>query len=451
MQTWWLQAIKPVVMVSMLAANVVLPKFPVAAPERGEQPIAAVPRVDTLADLYRLRDRLGRELHQSSAVMVATRSGVGVIPAATLDQWWAIDRRLQQEEVARRLWDWAEAAAADAIALGDPATLSAESLTIAAAQWDRAISLLDQVSAETSRASAATARRQQFERQRAIAAYHYDTASSGFLAPIVDQTGRADQVRLTVCSLQRECRRWQGSKPPANPASLIKVPMAIALMMHLHQTGIAPSEPIWVDPGNWTEDAGTTRVGTDYSLEQIMVDMISASGNIATNQLIDYLGWEGVNQSLRNRGYWATHISTKLVGESTYPANVGKGPNGLTTDELTDMMVAIYNQEIPHADLIQAALANQRDRNLGHAAVHDPAVWLGEKTGRNSKVLGSTTAISLGGQTYIITVTLDRSASEAAVQSIVAAVVDHLLTHEGFESRAGIPGAIAPGSQVFLP
>jgi beta-lactamase class A len=130
---------------------------------------------------------------------------------------------------------------------------------------------------------------------------------------------------------------------------------------------------------------------------------------------------------------------------------VGNGPNLLTTDELTDMMVAIYNQEVPHAGLIQAALAKQRDRNLGHSAVRPPITWLGEKTGRNSKVLGTTTAISVGGQRYIITVTLDRSANEAVVRSIVTGLIQHLLTHDGFELAVSPTETIATRPQTFLP
>ncbi|HZG39694.1 MAG TPA: serine hydrolase, partial [Nodosilinea sp.] len=411
----------------------------------------------TLVDLYHLRDRLGRELSEHPTVRVATRSGVGIAPAATLDQLWAVDRRLQQEETARQLWHRAEQSAAAAIALGHPATLPKASLVAAYTLWDQAASALEQVAGDTWRAPQAAARRRQYEQQRAIAAYYYDTARSDFLVPIVDATGMARRVRLTVCNLQRECRRWQGNQPPASPASLIKVPVAIALMANLHEAGVAPSTPLWVSPNNWTEDAGSIWVRTEYPLERIMADMVSASGNIATNQLIDYLGWEGVNQMLHSQGYRATRIRTKLVGETTYPANAGNAPNTITTDELTDMMVAIYNREIPHADLIQAALADQRDRALGHAAVQPPSVWLGEKTGRNSKVLGTTTAVSVGGDRYIITATLDHSASEATLQSIVAGVIQHLLAHDGFEQPAapaqpGLPPVPrSPRLQAFLP
>jgi beta-lactamase class A len=147
-----------------------------------------------------------------------------------------------------------------------------------------------------------------------------------FCRPLGRNNGLAERLRLTVCNLQRECRRWQGNRPPASPASLIKVPVAIALMAKLDQEGTAPATPLWVSPSNWTEDAGSTWVRTEYPLEQIMADMVSASSNIATNQLIDYLGWEGVNQMLRNWGYTKTRVTSKLVGESTYPANAGNAP-----------------------------------------------------------------------------------------------------------------------------
>ncbi|PZV07111.1 MAG: serine hydrolase [Leptolyngbya sp.] len=451
MHSVWLQLLKPTVIVGVLMANVALPKFPVAAPEQNSQATAALPKVETLAELYRLRDRLGVELSHYPTVMVATRSGVEPPPTDILTQLGTVNYRLQQEETAQQLQQRAEQAAAAAIALGNPASLSAPELATAHTYWEQAVAALNQIPPDTFAEAQAAAQKQQYEQQQAIAAYHYDTARSAFLKPIVEETGLASRVRLTVCSLQRECRRWQGHLPPASPASLIKVPVAIALMTKLHQEGTAPSTAIWVSPSNWTEDAGSIWVSTEYPLEQIMADMISASGNIATNQLIDYMGWDGVNQGLRSRGYQATRVSTKLVGESTYPANAGSAPNRITTDELTDMMVAIYNREFPGADLIEAALAAQRDRNLGHAVADPPIGWLGEKTGRNSKVLGTTTAVSVGNQHYIITATLNHSANEAAIQSIVAGVIQHLRTHNGFEQGSARGEDIATRPRTFLP
>ncbi|MBD2107393.1 serine hydrolase [Nodosilinea sp. FACHB-13] len=447
MHSVWLQVLKPTVVVGILMANVALPNFPVAAPEQNSQATVAVPKADTLAELYRLRDRLGVELSHYPTIMGA----VDPPPATLLEQLGAINYRLRQEETARQLQQQAEQAAAAAIALGDPAALPAKELAVAYSHWDKAVAALNQIAPNTLGQAQAAAQKQQYEQQRAIAAYHYDTARSTSLQPIVEQTGLASRVRLTVCSLQRECRRWQGHRPPASSASLIKVPVAIALMTKLHQEGTAPSTPIWISPSNWTEDAGSLWVRTAYPLEQVMADMISASGNIATNQLIDYMGWHGINHSLRSQGYQTTRVTKKLVGETTYPANAGSAPNVITTDELTDMMVAIYNQEFAGAHLIEAALANQRDRNLGHAAVRSPVDWLGEKTGRNSKVLGTTTAVRVSGQRYVITATLDHSGNDTAMQRIVAGVIQHLLTHNGFEHELARADDMVTDRRTFLP
>jgi beta-lactamase class A len=203
-------------------------------------------------------------------------------------------------------------------------------------------------------------------------------------------------------------------------------------MQKLHDEKINPETKILVTRGNWTEDAGKTWVGAEYSLKAIMQDMISHSSNIATNQLIDYMGWDYINKVLRDRGYTTTAVRTKLVGQSTYPANLGNPPNFITTDELTDMMVGIYNQEHPGDNLIIDGLVNQYDLELGYEAVKRPAVWIGEKTGQNSKVLGSTTGVNIKGDRYVVTVTIDNTGSEPAVKTVIQGVVDYLVKNNGF-------------------
>jgi beta-lactamase class A len=357
--------------------------------------------------------------------------------------------------LAQSLWQEAVRHGDQAYALGDPTTLPDEQVAVAYAQWQQALYTLSQVPPTSFVAPAAATQAALYRQQLATLAYRYDTLRSEFLFPIADQGGDASRVRITVCNLRRECRRWQGNRPPANPASLIKVPVAVALMTKLHQEGVDPQAGLWVNPSNWTEDAGWIRVRSEYALERVMADMISRSGNVATNQLIDYLGWEGVNQALQAQGYTATRITTKLVGDKTYPANRGFAPNQLTTDELTDMMVGIYNQEHPNSAAIQAALANQVDIRLGKTALRPPMIWLGEKTGRNSQVIGSTMAALIGGETYIITATLDHSGNEAALRTVMAGVAEHILTHHGFDPMGAAlptdhPHLTAP-SRAFLP
>jgi len=130
---------------------------------------------------------------------------------------------------------------------------------------------------------------------------------------------------------------------------------------------------------------------------------------------------------LSDRGYRVTRVNTKLVGERTYPSNAGVGPNEINTDELTEMMVSIYNQEHPGDDELIKTLMSQDDLVLGHQGLRNSkAFWMGEKTGQNSKALGTTVAFMLDDEYYILSVVLDNSGNERAIREVVNAIANHI-------------------------
>lgn len=394
----------------------------------------SIPAARSLAELYQIRDRLMVEIQNHPPTLVAS-SHVVSVPTRAMQALQAVEVRIEVEETAQERWQEALKLADEAHQMGasiDPSVASEAELQPLYDRWKAAVDTLKTIPAESFLSNPATQKQSEFGQRFLAIAYYYDTARSGFLRAIAASTGMESQVHLTVCTLKRECRRLRGNEPPASPASLIKVPVAVALMEKLTQQNINPETKILVQRGNWTEDAGKIWVGSEYSLKKIMADMISFSGNIATNQLIDYVGRDYINQVMRDRGYSVTRVNTKLVGQSTYPANAGVGPNSITTDELTDMMVGIYNNEHPGDTLILDALVNQYDWELGYEAIKRPAVWIGEKTGQNSKVLGTTVGVNINGERYIITVAIDHTASEPAVKKAVKGVVDHLLQTGGF-------------------
>jgi beta-lactamase class A len=53
--------------------------------------------------------------------------------------------------------------------------------------------------------------------------------------------------------------------------------------------------------------------------------------------------------------------------------------------------------------------------------------WLGEKTGQNNRLIGSTLAMRIGSQRYALTVAIDHSGDPQAVRDIIQAVARHLL------------------------
>lgn len=441
---WWYLSIVPLTTLGVLTTSWVVPSFPALAPvlERPHSAMVPMPTAKSLEELYQIRDRLQAQLADHPPVLISSRTATATVPTELMGNLQAVEIRIQVEEAAKVSWNDAIRAASQATTLNSQAKKSKESAAQVYTLWKTAMDSLKEVPEDSFLASQAAAKREEYQSNLAVAAYRYDTARSDFLLPIAEKTGMASRVRVTVCNLQRECRRLRGNEPPASPASLIKVPVAIALMEKLSEEKIDVNTPILVSRGNWTEDAGKIWVGSEYPLKKILLDMISLSGNIATNQLIDYIGRDFINQVLRDRGYTTTTVRTKLVGQSTYPANLGTPPNVITTDELTDMMVGIYNQEHPGDDLILEGLVNQYDWELGYEAVKRPAVWIGEKTGQNSKVLGSTTGVNIGGDRYVITVTLDYSGSEPAVKTVIRGIVEYLIQHKGFGDA---PGAAAKG------
>ena len=238
---------------------------------------------------------------------------------------------------------------------------------------------------------------------------------------------------ITVCNLQRKCLNLNGNKPPASAASLIKVPIAVALMQKVSKENISLDTSVYVSRGNFTEDASKIRARKRYPLKTLVGEMIDHSSNIATNQLIDYLGRPYINKVLKDDGYKIIRVNYKLMGNRIRPKNPGKGRNRLTSNELTDMMVSIYNNEYPNSDVLIEALANQKDRLLGYAGLEKlpEAKWLGEKTGENSRALGTTLGFSINGQIYVMTVIDNRGGRDPQIRASVNKLAKYLIDNDG--------------------
>jgi beta-lactamase class A len=421
----------PVVALGMVAGlSAANPPLALAPPI--ETPYAdppELPPIESIEQLYQMRDRLQADLEQSSVFPDGDEAGIFSPPTEMLQTLQAVEIRIQVEEAAKQNWDQAIRLATQAVAAQQQSNGSLESAEKVYSLWNDAVSSLRSVPEQSFRSEDANAKAEEYENYLKFASYNYDTARSGYLEPIAEKTGlSADRVHITVCHVaSRECRRLNGSAPPASPASLIKVPVAIAVMEKVTSENIDLDTPISISRGNYTEDASDVWVGSEYPLRQVLLRMIEHSSNIATNQLIDYVGRDRINQILSDRGYEVTRVNTKLVGEHTYPANAGVGPNQINTDELTEMMVAIYNREHPGDDELIKTLMSQDDLVLGHQGLRNSkAFWMGEKTGQNSKALGTTVAFMLDDEYYVVSVVLDYSGNERAIRETVNAIANHI-------------------------
>jgi beta-lactamase class A len=394
----------------------------------------------SLDELYKIRDRLVTQVEQPASpspkpTLLSSLVPLGDNPQEKLiQQLQAVDVQILVEQRANDNLQQAVRLANRAVETGRQQNQSIKSSQQTQFLWHQALNNLQEVPQNSFLAPLTASKGQEYRENLTIATSQVQQAKSNFLAVLARESGLSDQASIGICHLSRECVNLLGDVPPVSAASLIKVPIAVALMQKVEKEKISLNKEVFVDPGNFTEDSSTQIVSNrNYPLHTLLEEMIDRSSNIATNQLIDYLGSDYINQFLENRGYQVTRVNFKLMGEKTMPANPGSVPNRMTANELTEMMVQIYNGEIPGAKMLVETLNRQYDRALGFAALKGTKVqWLGEKTGENSLVLGTTLAMNIDGEAYVMTVIDGRSSGDLQIRNSIAKIADYISKNPSF-------------------
>ncbi|WP_293347146.1 MULTISPECIES: serine hydrolase [unclassified Microcoleus] len=394
----------------------------------------------SLDELYKIRDRLVTQLEQPASPSAEPTLLSGLVPFAgnpqekLVQQLQEVEVQILVEQRANDNLQQAVRLANRAVETGGKSNQSIESSQQNQFLWHQALNNLQEVPQNSFLAPLTASKAQEYRENLTAATSQVQQAKSDFLAEVARSSGLSNEASIGICHLSRECVNLRGDVPPVSPASLIKVPIAVALMQKLDQEKISLNHEVFVDRGNFTEDSSTKILSNrNYPVQLLLEEMIDRSSNIATNQLIDYLGADYINQFLANRGYQVTRVNFKLMGEKTMPSNPGSGPNRLTANELTEMMVQIYNGETPGSKLLVETLNQQYDRALGFAALKGTkAQWLGEKTGENSLVLGTTLAMNIDGEAYVMTVIDSRTSGDLQIRQSIAKIADYISNNPSF-------------------
>ncbi|MBD0392598.1 MAG: serine hydrolase [Microcoleus sp. C1-bin4] len=393
----------------------------------------------SLDELYKIRDRLVTELEQPDNPSPEPTLLSRLVPPAAnpqeklLSQLQAVEVQILVEQRANDDLQQAVRLANRALETKRQQNQSIESSQQTQFLWNQALNNLQSVPQNSFLASLTASKTQEYRENLTAATSQVQQAKSDFLAAVARESGLSGQASIGICRLSRECVHLRGDVPPVSPASLIKVPIAVALMQKVETEKISLNNEVFVNRGNFTEDSSTKILSPkNYPLKTLLEEMIDRSSNTATNQLIDYLGWDYINQFLDNRGYEVTRVKFKLMGEKIMPANPGSGRNRVTANELTEMMVQIYNGETPGAKQLIETLNGQYDRALGFAALQGTKVqWLGEKTGQNSLVLGTTLAMSIDGEAYVMTV-IDTRSGDLQMRQSISKIADYISRNPSF-------------------
>ncbi|MGA1355391.1 MAG: serine hydrolase [Prochlorothrix sp.] len=344
-----------------------------------------------------------------------------------------VELRLQQEMIAHQTWNQARVAAMAAVAQGEVMPPTLASWEAAAVQWQESIAWLEQVPPESLWGSLAADRQVTYRNNLRIARYAAAELKPNPLKNAAQTQKIGTRTTLSVCQMAGDCRSLRGDTAIVRPASLSKIPIALALTLELNSKKTPLNTRIAVNFGNNTEDGGEVRGGQTYTLEALLRNMLANSSNVASNQLIDYLGWETLNKRLKDQGYNTSRVTFKFVGEQMMPSQPGTQANVLTAQELTDMVRDLYTGDYAGRRVVLEALGDQIDRDLAYTAFQGTAAqWIGEKTGRTSETTGTTVIFGLEGQIYVLSVIDQSGLSDVQIQALLRAVVDEIVADPAF-------------------
>jgi len=146
------------------------------------------------------------------------------------------------------------------------------------------------------------------------------------------------------------------------PASMIKVPIALALLLRYERGAASPSDRVEVAESNLTANDAPSAFVAGYraTLEELAFAMLSASDNVATNVLIDVLGRETIGPACAPFGLVATAVHRKLSG--SLPLIDDPQATGRNTHPARDAARLFHEIDRRHAlgdDRLHAPLAAQ--------------------------------------------------------------------------------------------
>lgn len=395
----------------------------------------------SIGELYQLRNHLQSEVNRlprpgnwMRLVNASAYKKQIYQREALIEKIQTVEAQIKINQNAETTWKKAVGLASLAVKMTRSPSHSIDTWRQAHLLWEQALSLLHQIPSNSFLKARSLQKIKQYEKDLLTTNQKLVNAQTKLLALILKQSDLSEQAAIAICKLPTKCRHWRGNQPISKPASLSKIPIAVALLHKINTEKLSLNTPIYVNPGNLTEDSdGQIQVGQRYPIKTLLREMITHSSNIAGNQFIDYMGWNYINQVLKKRGYRVTQVGSKFIGQTGVPANLAQGGSLITSNELTRMMVDIYNRKHPGDEVLIDLLSHQHNHYLGFVALKStPGQWLGEKTGETSTVQGTTLAFSLAGDTYVVTVINPRGYKDANIRRCLTQLVNYIAQYGYF-------------------
>lgn len=219
------------------------------------------------------------------------------------------------------------------------------------------------------------------------------------------------------------------------PASLIKVPLAVAACVAIEAGRLGWDDPVTIDARNQTPNDAPSPLVPGYraTLAELLTLMLQRSDNVATNQLYDLLDRERATQDVQRLGFAETAFRRKLSGaDPLIDDPKATGRNSFPAREAAELFVALAHDRVPQSARLREILATSWwDVKLSRGL--EPGDAFAHKTGDTSEVSHDAgTATIAGGSRWVIVVYTGLPSSDAVdlrFGAFMRALRPHLVSH----------------------
>jgi beta-lactamase class A len=222
-------------------------------------------------------------------------------------------------------------------------------------------------------------------------------ASSGLSAAVMELRGRDGMVSVVARVGGEDMPRVSvDPDAPHYAASIMKLPVLVAVhrlverglldldrpvTVHDDFASQVPGQRFSLDPTEDSDPDTWDAVGADVSLRDLVHRMITVSGNLATDLVLDEVGLAEVAAVLSDAG--CSPLTTIVRGIEDYPARDAGIDNLITADDMARLMVTLAEGRLAGPDATaacEATLRAQHYRN-GIPAGLPAGLEIGNKTG----------------------------------------------------------------------
>ncbi|MFD2629713.1 serine hydrolase [Oceanobacillus kapialis] len=210
-------------------------------------------------------------------------------------------------------------------------------------------------------------------------------------------------------------------------ASLAKLPILLEACRQIDSEKLHPDKLVYLEEEQFVGGSGVISYLTNchiYSYMNLIELMIMVSDNTAANVLLDTLGMEAVNRTIKNLEMSNTSIKRKFM--DTKAQEIGKENYTTASDMVTllkEILTYISYQPSKSSEILQNILSKQQltKKLCNHSHPRKPATIF-HKTGELLGVVHDTTVLEYNEERFYIVVLSEGLTSNAEGQHIIAKV-----------------------------